>query len=162
VARETPFFDEIRQRRLGGGAFPHSDSPILSEQIGAIQNQRTGSYVRANFEIGYRSDESLAKRGRRKFPNNSGAFERGATCRVIGRERLWRVRDDGSKSADISPSDFATPPRETVVCPKSVREFIDYVYRARAPETVFQGNHSCLGGRRPETMKMAAKNAIKT
>ena len=37
-----------------------------------------------------------------------------------------------AKSANISPGDFATPPRETVVCPKSVREFIDSAYRARA------------------------------
>jgi hypothetical protein len=69
-----------------------------------------------------------------------------------------------AKSANISPGDFATPPRETVVCPKSVREFIDSAYRARASspsETVFQGSHSCLGGRRHETMKMAAKNTNK-
>jgi hypothetical protein len=45
----------------------HTEQKICSEKIGAIQNQRSGPYASANFEIGYRSDESLAKRERQDF-----------------------------------------------------------------------------------------------
>jgi hypothetical protein len=60
-----------------------TEQKICSEKIGAIQNQSIGPYARANFEIGYRSDELLAKRERQKFQMHPEAFERGAT--IAGR-----------------------------------------------------------------------------